>query len=554
MADLSCINIQPVKGGSEEHNRRLKTLDYVRPDLPHHYWQSDTQSERLASIRDRYTAMTGQRMQAKATPIREAFVKLTERHTMEDLHRLADALHAQFGINVFQIAMHLDEGHWGELEDGERPQDFKEARIIDGVRQYWKPNLHAHLVIDWTDERTGKSIKLNAKAMSRMQTLVADVLGMERGVSSDKGHLTALQWKNQEQAKANARLMAKAQELDAAIAAKEQRLDQASGKAKEIGAAAIEGLHTLLQPGKARQERAAEVAAARADERAKVIQEVQKSAGLTLPDATAESIGKSWGSWYSTAAAKSKDLKAAAIENQGLKAEVKAARKETREALSAGVDAINERSAALAKVEEQGRELEAWRSGLLVRALDAIARYVKSLVYRLNPKERDDIAQAAAKIGPHGLFSLATAELPTESAKRAEKAISEAIQGENGQKREKINQNNTNQQATTMEQNEKLTKLMQYASEYATGKGLHKGEPWIRDAFNDYFKWHEEQVEAGRAMSFGGQSFSLHNREVMAEMVHLQLRNSLTDDEAKRLRDTLNGIAQDPRQSRGLSR
>lgn len=553
MADLSCINIQPVKGGSEEHNRRLKTLDYVRPDLPHLYWQSDTQAERLATIRDRYTAMTGQRMQAKATPIREGFVRLSERHTMEDLHRLADALHAQFGIKTFQIAMHLDEGHWGELEDGERPQDF-EARTIDGVRSYWKPNRHAHLVFDWTDDKTGKSIKLNAKAMSRMQTLVADVLGMERGVSSDKDHLTALQWKNQEQAKANARLMAKAHDLDAAIAAKEQRIDQASGKAKEIGAAAIEGLHNLLQPGKAKQERAEEIAAARADERAKVIQEVQKSAGLTLPDATAESIGQSWGSWYSTAAQRTKDLKAAAIENQGLKAKAEKAEGDAREWQSAWCDMVNERSAALGKVEEQGRELEAWRSGLLGRALDAIARYVKSLVYRLNPMERDDIAQAAAKIGPHGLFLLATAELPTESAKRAEKAISEAIQGENGQKREKINQNNTNQQATTMEQNEKLTKLMQYASEYATGKGLHKGEPWVRGAFNDYFTWHEEQVEAGRAMSFGGQSGSTHNREVMAEKVYLELRDTLDDGEAKRLRDTLRSIAQDPRQSRGLSR
>ena len=105
-----------------------------------------------------------------------------------------------------------------------------------------------------------------------------------------------------------------------------------------------------------------------------------------------------------------------------------------------------------------------------------------------------------------------------------------------------------------MEKNEKLTELMQYAREFATGKGLHKGEPWVRDAFNDYFRYHESEVEAGRAMSFGGQSGSTHNREVMAEMVHLQLRNSLTDDEAKRLRDTLRGIALDPQQNRGLKR
>jgi hypothetical protein len=27
------VNVQPVKGGSEEHNKREKQLDYVRKDL-----------------------------------------------------------------------------------------------------------------------------------------------------------------------------------------------------------------------------------------------------------------------------------------------------------------------------------------------------------------------------------------------------------------------------------------------------------------------------------------------------------------------------------------
>lgn len=100
----------------------------------------------------------------------------------------------------------------------------------------------------------------------------------------------------------------------------------------------------------------------------------------------------------------------------------------------------------------------------------------------------------------------------------------------------------------------KWNEVVQYAREYATGKGLHKGEPWVRDAFNDYFRWHESEVEAGRAMSFGGQSGSTHNREVMAEMVHLQLRDSLDDGEAKRLRDTLRGIALEQERGRGLRR
>lgn len=58
----------------------------------------------------------------------------------------------------------------------------------------WTPNLHAHLVFDWTDEK-GKTIKLNRADMVAMQTLTAEVLGMDRGVASDKKHLSSLQFK-----------------------------------------------------------------------------------------------------------------------------------------------------------------------------------------------------------------------------------------------------------------------------------------------------------------------------------------------------------------------
>ncbi len=100
----------------------------------------------------------------------------------------------------------------------------------------------------------------------------------------------------------------------------------------------------------------------------------------------------------------------------------------------------------------------------------------------------------------------------------------------------------------------KWDEVLRYAREYATGNGLHKSEPWVRDAFNDYFTHHEEQVEAGRVMSFGGLSGSTHNREVMAEKVYLELRDSLDDGEAKRLRDTLRGIALEQERGRGLRR
>ena len=170
------INVQAVKGGSEQHNQRLKELDYVRSELSHlnEYWESDTQSSRLSQIKERYHESTGQRMQSKATPIREGVVVVHQGTTMEDLKRLSKSYEERFGIKVFQIALHKDEGYMHAKE--------------------WTPNLHAHLVFDWTDEK-GKTIKLNRADMVAMQTLTAEVLGMDRGVASDKKHLSSLQFK-----------------------------------------------------------------------------------------------------------------------------------------------------------------------------------------------------------------------------------------------------------------------------------------------------------------------------------------------------------------------
>lgn len=102
MAQTS-INVQPVKGGSEQHNKREKELDYVRKDLSHknEYWEADTQSSRLAFLKQNAKEKTGRTMQAKATPIREGVVVIQESTTMQDLHRLADAYRQKFGIDAF---------------------------------------------------------------------------------------------------------------------------------------------------------------------------------------------------------------------------------------------------------------------------------------------------------------------------------------------------------------------------------------------------------------------------------------------------------------------
>ena len=196
MAQTS-IHFQAVKGGSEEHNKRTKKLDYVHHERSsmNDYWQSDSQEARLAFVTDNAKAKTGRKMQAKATPIREAVVVISQETTMDDLKKLAKRFNDRFGIDVFQIAIHKDEGY---------------RKGKDGL----KLNLHAHLVADWTDHQSGKSLKLNRNDMSEMQTICAEVLGMERGKSSEKQHLSAIQYK---------------------IAAEEQRAEAIESKTRGLG-------------------------------------------------------------------------------------------------------------------------------------------------------------------------------------------------------------------------------------------------------------------------------------------------------------------------------
>lgn len=183
MMAIASIHIIPIKANSEIHNKRLKDYDYVRKDLSHlnEAWEVESISMAMARIKEAYMKCTGQKMQKRATPIREGVVNLNAQHSMADLKRLSKALENEFGIKAIQIYIHRDEGHYRTKASDEN----------------WKPNLHAHIVFDWTD-KNGKSIKLNRIKMSKMQDLVAEQLSMERGkyaTVTGKKHLNPVQFK-----------------------------------------------------------------------------------------------------------------------------------------------------------------------------------------------------------------------------------------------------------------------------------------------------------------------------------------------------------------------
>ena len=176
---ISSIHINPVKANSEFHNKRLKEYDYVRKDLTpnNESWEAESLNEALKRINETYKKNTEQRIQKKATPIREGVVNINPETTMQDLHRLKDALYEKFKIKTIQIHIHRDEGHVKSKE--------------------WKQNLHAHMVFDWTDDK-GRTLKLNMHDMSKLQDVVAETLNMERGQKSNKKHLSAIAYKVQE--------------------------------------------------------------------------------------------------------------------------------------------------------------------------------------------------------------------------------------------------------------------------------------------------------------------------------------------------------------------
>lgn len=239
MAQKTSINIKPCNiGSSEAHNKRTaeylanicKEKFYIRTDLMagNEAWVSPDFGE--ATLTDRYNQIatmvkekTGRAMQTKdrervnkktgkvtivrgSTPLKEGVVVIKDDTTMEQLRHFCEVCKQRWDITALQVFIHRDEGHYG----------------IPGDNATWKPNLHAHIVWDWMNHDTGKSCKLDEKAMSEMQTVLAGCLEMERGTSKEvtgmehlerTDFIIAKQKQEAERAKA---------EKEAALAAKEE--------------------------------------------------------------------------------------------------------------------------------------------------------------------------------------------------------------------------------------------------------------------------------------------------------------------------------------------
>ena len=215
------INVRACNiGSAERHNLRSKELDYIRPELSYRneQWSEMKIADVLEDIREKYRQHTGQSMQKKATPIREGVVVIEDGTTLRQLQDFAERIEERFGIHTFQIYTHKDEG----------------ASVWNGNAEAWKPNYHAHMIFDWTDGETGRTRKLNKQDMAEMQTMLAECLGMERGISSDRKHLSAIQYKNMAEAEKAAQIEKECRQMEHECNTIADELEQAGKKLEDV--------------------------------------------------------------------------------------------------------------------------------------------------------------------------------------------------------------------------------------------------------------------------------------------------------------------------------
>ena len=86
-------------------------------------------------------------MQTKAAPIREGGSNQARNHHA-GTPAIAAVCKERFGIEAFQIHIHKDEGYMNAKQ--------------------WTPNLHAHVVFDWT-QPNGKSVRLSRDDMAELK-------------------------------------------------------------------------------------------------------------------------------------------------------------------------------------------------------------------------------------------------------------------------------------------------------------------------------------------------------------------------------------------------
>jgi 5-bromo-4-chloroindolyl phosphate hydrolysis protein len=171
----SSINLQLAKIFSFLHNIREAIVTYAIDEANRNSFDKNGREafnyymKLLSEASSNYTQRTNQRVQTdKKKFLWEAVVNLNYDHELKDLKYLAKILEEIYGWQPVQLAIHRDEGHI-DKETGEKIY-----------------NYHGHIVFFMLNKEgiyTFKKRDFGIKMMQELQTIVANILNMERGTS-----------------------------------------------------------------------------------------------------------------------------------------------------------------------------------------------------------------------------------------------------------------------------------------------------------------------------------------------------------------------------------
>lgn len=218
-------NTQTAKANCLAHNRRdnstEKVPSYVNPNRSHlnrTIFEDNLIKGRKSIVplvhaaEKLYTEKTGQKCQKSFAPFREACLHLKEGITDEQLMDFKVRVERETKWKVIGIWLHEDEGH-------------AKSKYIDGEEGF-SINHHAHVLFSCQDLTTGKAIRADRKKLSKMQDILAEATGMERGNKASetgKKHRSAMEQRIYSQEHRVAELEERVREKTTEMAAVEEK-------------------------------------------------------------------------------------------------------------------------------------------------------------------------------------------------------------------------------------------------------------------------------------------------------------------------------------------
>ncbi|WP_187869811.1 hypothetical protein [Helicobacter pylori] len=175
MGNIASGHFKPTNNIQEEHNDRTLSPSYLLPEEfrgQNEVNRSSTQARELKERIIENAIVIYEQTKKKNAPKFKAksylwslVVNIKTNTTMSDLEKLAEHFDLKYGFQCYQIAIHRDEGY---IDENNQPHT----------------NHHAHMEFVTLDKENGKNMwrQINHVKLSQIQTEIAQILGMERGI------------------------------------------------------------------------------------------------------------------------------------------------------------------------------------------------------------------------------------------------------------------------------------------------------------------------------------------------------------------------------------